>query len=144
VSFIAPTLPAGTIVPAVVTLTITATNTGGAASAPEFTTVTVNPIADSIIVTSAVYRTTKQRLVITATSSVVSPNVILTLQPFLTTGGTIFDPTALGNTFTNTGGGLYTLTLVGAPEAAVPPATPLRITSNLGGSAISGLTLIRN
>jgi hypothetical protein len=135
VTFTAPTLPLGQVLPSVVNLTISATNTGGAASAPEFTTVTVNPRADAIAVTSALYRTTKQRLVVTATSSVVSPNVILTQQPYLTVSGTIFDPTTLGAVYTNNGGGLYTLTLVGAPEPAVPPALPIVVKSNLGGTS---------
>jgi hypothetical protein len=134
VSFSAPVLPLGQVVPSVVNLTITARNTGGATSAPEFTTVTVNPLADAISLTTE-YRIGKQRLVLTATSTVVSPNVILTLQPYVTVSGTTFDPTALGNVFTNTGAGLYTLTLVGAPEPAVPPATPLVVKSNLGGTS---------
>ena len=33
----------------------------------------------------------------------------------------------------NTGGGIYTLTLVGAPEPAVPPAKPIVVGSSLGG-----------
>ena len=46
---------------------------------------------------------------------------------------------------TNNGGGLYTLTLVGAPEPAIPPATPLVVESNLGGvSPPHGLDRIRN
>src|SRR6185369_2247185 len=133
VSFTAPVLPLGQITPSVVNLTITARNTGGATSAPEFTTVTVNPLADAVALTSTEYRIGKQRLVLTATSSVVSPNVVLTLQPYVTVSGTTFDPTALGSVFTNTGAGTYTLTLVGAPEPAVPPATPLVAKSNLGG-----------
>jgi hypothetical protein len=135
VSFTAPVLPLGQVVPSVVNLTITARNTGGATSAAEFTTVTVNPLPDSVALTSSEYRIGKQRLVLTATSSVVSPDVILTLQPYVTVGGTTFDPTALGSVFTNTGAGTYTLTLVGAPEPAVPPATPLVVKSNLGGTS---------
>ena len=136
-------LPAGS--PAVtLSFSVVATNTAGASSAPEFTQVTVSPQADSVVITSAEYRTGKQRLILNATSSVVSPNVVLTLLPYVTTAGTTFDPTALGATFTNNGGGLYILTLVGAPEPAVPPATPLVVTSNLGGrSAPSALTRIR-
>jgi hypothetical protein len=66
----------------------------------------------------------------------VSPNVVLTLQPYVTTNGTTFDPAQLGNVLTNTGGGTYTLTLVGAPEPAVSPAKPIVVTSNLGGSSL--------
>jgi hypothetical protein len=144
VSFNAPLLPVGQVTSSVVTLTIIARNSGGVSSAPSTTTVTVNPLTDAVVVTSAVYRTSKQRLVITATSSVISPSVVLTLQPYLTVGGTTFNPTNLGAVFTNNGSGLYTLTLVGAPQPAPPPATPLIIKSNLGGSSPpSALTQIR-
>jgi hypothetical protein len=43
---------------------------------------------------------------------------VLKLQPYLTVSNTWFDPSTLGNTFTNTGAGIYTFTLVGAQ----PPA----------------------
>ncbi|HEY6808936.1 MAG TPA: hypothetical protein VI160_09135 [Gemmatimonadales bacterium] len=132
-TFTAPTLPLGQVTSVIINLTITATNTGGAVSAPEFTTVTVNPLPDAVAVTAAQYRLSKQRLDVTATSTVVSPNVILKLQPYLTTTGTTFDPSTLGNTFTNTGGGIYTLTLVGCPEPAVAPAKPIVVKSNLNG-----------
>ncbi|MGB7621026.1 MAG: hypothetical protein WBN92_01635 [Terriglobia bacterium] len=139
------TLPVGTTTSTVLQFSVTATTAGGS-SAPATTSVTVNPAPDAVIITSAVYRTSKQRLDIAASSSVVSPNIILTLQPYLTAQGTMFNPTTLGGTaniFTNNGGGLYIITLVGAPEPAVPPATPLIVTSNIGGRGTSALTLIR-
>jgi hypothetical protein len=156
VSFTAPTLPVGQVVPSVINLTITARNTLGLTSAPEFTTITVNPIPDNVLITNAEYRTGKQRLAITATSSVVSPNVILKLNPYVCAvpqpvgapacaqPANTFDPATLGNTFVNNGGGLYTITLVGAPEPAIPPALPLTVTSNLGTtSSPHGLDRIR-
>ena len=155
VTFTAPTLPVGQVTPSVVNLTITAQNTLGATSAPEFTTVTVKPLPDAVLITNAEYRTSKIRLVVTASSSVISPNVVLTLNPYVCAvpalAGTLpcpggsFDPATIGNTFTNNGGGLYTMTLVGAPEPAVPPALPLTATSNLGTtSPAHGLDRIRN
>ena len=157
VFFTAPTLPLGQVLPSVVNLTITATNSAGVTSAPEFTTVTINPLPDVVAVTAAEYRTGKQRVDITATSSVVSPNVVLTLQPYLTEAGTIYDPDpangGLGNVFTNTGGGIYTITLVGAPAPACGnpagyqtpcSATPIDVKSNLNGdSGFVALTRIR-
>jgi hypothetical protein len=133
---------------------IVATNSAGVSSLTEFTTVTVNPLADSVVITSAEYRTGKVRLILTATSSVISPTVNLFLNPYacnvtqppgvLPCPGGVFDPAVLGNAFTNAGGGLYNLTLVGAPEPAVPPATPLTVRSSLGGvSAASALTRVR-
>jgi hypothetical protein len=157
VFFTAPILPVGQVVPSVVTLTITATNSGGATSAPVSTTVTINPLPDLVAVTAAEYRTSKQRLDITATSSVVSPNVVLTLQPYVTDTGAVYNPDpaagGLGNVFTNTGGGIYTITLVGAPRPACGnpagyqtpcPATPIDVRSNLNGdSGFVSLTRIR-
>ncbi len=128
---------------------IWATNSANVSSAHEFTSVTINPIADNVTVTAAEYRIGKRRLSLTATSNVVSPNVALTLQPYVTTTGTTYSPCpadgGLGCVFTNAGGGLYTLDLVGVPEPAVPPATPLVVRSNLGGASPgTALTRIRN
>jgi hypothetical protein len=143
-TFTTPALPAGQVTPATVDLTISATNASGAMSAPVFTTVTITPVADLVAVTAAQYRTGKQRLDVTATSSVVSPNVVLKLQPYLTSTGNTFDPSTLGNTFTNTGGGIYTITLVGAPEPAIAPATPIVVRSNLGGQSFPVAITVRN
>jgi hypothetical protein len=144
ISFTAPVLPIGQVTSTSVTLTITAQNSAGVTSAPVTATVTVKPLPDAVLISTTEYRTSKQRLIVNATSSVVSPNVVLTLQPYVTISGTTFDPSLLGNVFTNNGGGLYILTLVGAPEPAVPPATPLVVISNLGGqSPPHGLDKIR-
>jgi hypothetical protein len=142
VTFTAPTLPVNTVTSAVITLSITATNNLGQVSAPVSTTVTVKPLPDAVTITSAVYRTSKQRLDLGASSSVVSPNLVLTLQPYLTATGSMFTPPAPA-TLTNQGNGTYIATFVGVPEPAIPPATPIIITSNIGGSGVSGLTLIR-
>lgn len=123
---------------------IVAKNSAGVSSAPTTTSVTIVPPPDVVALTVADYRTGKQRLILTATSSVVSPTVVLTLRPYLTNTGTTFNPATLGNTFTNTGAGIYTLTLVGAPEPALPNATPLTVSSSAGGvSPPHGLDLIR-
>jgi len=56
------------------------------------------------------------------------------------------DPAAggVGNVFTNNGGGLYILDMVGAPEPAVPPAVPIVVKSSLGGSSVpTGITKLR-
>lgn len=148
VTFTAPTLPLGQVTASVINLTITATNSANVVSAPALTTVSVNPLPDTVTITSAEYRTSKQNLIINATSSVVSPNVVLTLQPYVTSSGNTYNPDpaagGVGNTFTNNGSGSYTLSIAGVPEPAVPPATPLVVKSNLNGvSAPSGLTRIR-
>jgi len=167
VNFTAPALPAAQVTPTVINLTITARNTANSISAPEATTITVNPLPDAVAITATEYRTGKQRLVINASSSVVSPNVILTLQPYACqtvagqptcppTGVYNPDPAAggVGNVLTNNGGGLYIGTLVGAPAPAcnlpngafATPCTaaPLQVKSNHNGlSPFHGLDKIR-
>jgi hypothetical protein len=138
------TLPLGQVVNDVLTFSVIATANGGASSAPVSVTVTVKPVADSVAITNSVYRISKQRLNITATSSIVNPNLTLTLQPYQTALGTTFDPSILGVTLTNTGGGIYTLILVGAPQPAASPARPLTVKSSLGGtSPATALTTLR-
>ena len=141
VSFNAPALPVGQIVPTVVTLTITAKIGNGTASAPVTVPVSIVPAPDTITLTTE-YRISKQRLVITAVST--NPGVTMTLQPYLTDDGvTTFDPSALGNTFAIVGG-IPTLTLVGAPHPACNPGgafatpcarSPILVKSNIGGSS---------
>jgi len=134
-----PVLPPGQ--PATtIQISLVATNSVGVASLPQTVTIVVNPIPDQVAVTSVVYRIGKQRLDVTASSNVVSPNVILMLQPYLTVNGTIFDPGATG-IMLNTGGGLYTLTIVGAQEPAA--GVNLFVVSNLGGSGSSAVTKLR-
>jgi hypothetical protein len=157
ITFTAPTLPVGQVTSSVVNLTITATNSAGVASAPEFTSVTINPLPDVVTPTSAIYRVNNKRLIITATSSVNSANVVLTLQPYVTITGSTYNPDpaagGAGNVFTNTGGGTYSLTLNGVPEPACGnpggnttpcPSRPLDIKSNLNGdSGFFALTRIQ-
>ena len=156
ITFTAPTLPVGQIGSNVVNLTITATNSAAVASAPEFTTVTVVPLPDVISFTGLLeqYRLNNRRLTLNVTSSVVSANVVLKLQPYVTVTGTTYNPDpaagGVGNTFTNNGGGAYTLVLNGVPEPAcgnpnVPcPTRPLDVKSNLNGdSGFFALTDIR-
>jgi hypothetical protein len=94
----------------------------------------VTPPADQVQITNVEYRADKQRLIVTATSSVASQDIILTLQPYVTATGTTFDPALLGNIFTNGPPlGTYTLIVVGVPQPAAPPATPLTARSSAGG-----------
>jgi hypothetical protein len=158
ITFNAPVLPIGQVTNSVITLTTTATNSAGLVSAPDSTTVTVTPLPDVIGHAGLQqYRINARRLILNATSSVVSPNVVLKLQPYVTTTGTTYNPDpaagGVGNTFTNAGGGVYTLTLNGVPEPACGnpngnvapcPTKPLDIKSNLGGDSLPfALTDIR-
>jgi len=116
-----------------------ATNSAGAVSGPAITAVTVKLPTDVVTVTAVQYRTLKQRLLLTATSSVVNAAVVLTLQPYTSITGVIVDP-GVNGTFLNNGAGLYTLDLVGVPQPAANAI--LTVTSNLGGSGTSPLTSV--
>lgn len=141
------------------TYSVTATNANGTSPAQ-----TVNVVVTASVPTNVtllnVYRTAKQRLVITATS--VDPTVAsMVLQPYLTETGTIFDPATLGAaglTVSLVTPGAFTLTAVGAPAPAcnlggpyaTPCAqTPLTVKSVnaagvvIGTSPATGLTTIR-
>jgi hypothetical protein len=138
------TLPLGQVTNDVFVFTVVGT-ANGSASSPVSVTVTVKPVPDGLLVTTAEYRTSKQRLIINITDTLVSPNVVLKLSPYKTTSGAIFDPTLLGNTFTNNGAGLYVLTLVGAPQPAAGTANGagLTVTSNIGGTVTTPLLTVR-
>jgi hypothetical protein len=116
--------------------TLTVTNSLCVSSAPDVTTVTVQPIPDTITITLVEYRAGKQRLTVNATSSVVSPNLDLTLQPYTSTSGA----TVAGGAMTNLGAGNYQIVLVGVPQ---PNATGVTVTSNLGGNRTSPITRLR-
>jgi hypothetical protein len=145
VAFNAPVLPLNQTVPSAVNLTITVKNSAGVVSAPVFTTVTVRPLPDVVAIASAISTVGIHRLVITATST--NTNAILTLQPYVTTTGSVYNPDpaagGLGNVFTNIAG-VLTIDLLGVPQPALPPARPLIVNSSVGGvSPPSGLTRIK-
>ena len=112
-------------------------------------------MADTVLVTSAEYRISKQRLILTATSNAAGP-VTLKLQPYLTTTGLVYNPAAsaggLGDTFT-LAAGVFTLDITGAPAPACGnpagyitpcPSKPLDIKSSGGGDTLPfSLTKIR-
>lgn len=129
-TFTAPVLPAGSG-PRVLTFSLTVTNTTGVSSAPDTATVIVNPPSDTLTITSAVYLRRRQRLTVTATSSVVTGGSSLTLSS--ATGATIAP-----SVMTDLGGGRFTLTLNGVGQ----PST-ITITSSLGGSVTGPLTRVR-
>lgn len=152
VSFTAPVVAA--VTPA--TLSLTATNTAPVTSAAVTVNVTINPppVGDTVLITSAEYRTGKQRLIITATSNVAG--VTLKLQPYITTTGVVYDPApsagGLGDTFTFAAG-VFTLDITGAPAPACGnaagyqtpcPSKPLDVLSSGGGDSLPfALTKIR-
>lgn len=157
VNFTAPVLPLGQVLDSVINLTITATNTAGVTSAAEYTTACIEALADRITSQLTEYRVNNKRVVINVTSSVVSTNVILTLQPYVTSTGTTYNPDpaagGVGNVFTNNLNGTYSLTINGVPAPACGnaggyktpcPTKPLDVKSNLNGdSGPLALTSIR-
>ena len=85
------------------------------------TTVTVNPQADAVTITAVEYRTSKQRLTVNVTDSVVAANLLLTLKGQLNWTDT---------TMQNLGGGLYQVVLVGVQQP-----TSVTVKSALGATA---------
>ncbi|QOT79435.1 hypothetical protein [Cupriavidus basilensis] len=136
-------VPIGQTTADVLSYTVVATDSvTGAKSRPVTGTASFTPAADVERITVAEYRVAKQRLDITAVSSVANAKVVLTLQPYKTTNGKVFDPASVGNTLTNNGGGNYTITIVGVPQPG--PGEGLVVKSNLGGeSPPTPLTRIR-
>lgn len=126
-TFTAPIVPPG---PAA-SLTFKLTATDGAQTASGNVTVTVNPTAsDAVTGLTAQYRTTKQRLTVSAGSSA-SPVAQLTMQAYksgVPQGG----PQPLPFV----GGNLYTIILVGVAQ----PDT-VKVTSDHGGSATTTVSI---
>ena len=117
--------------------TDTVTNT---ASAPVTATITVTPAAGVDTITAATYRVAKQRLIVTATSSIVSPSIVMRLMPYKTTAGVPFDPSTVGNILTNNGAGTYILDIAGAPQPG--PGNVLQVQSSDGAvSPLKAVTL---
>jgi hypothetical protein len=158
INFTAPILPLNQLTPTLVTVNVTATNTGNLPSAAQPTTVTVNPIPDVITVASAEYRTSLKRLIITVNDA--NPNVTLKLQSYVTSTGTTYNPDpaagGVGNVFTNNNNGTYSLTINGVPAPACGnplgyqtpcPTPPLDVKSNIqnvpGDTGFFALTRIR-
>ena len=104
----------------------TATNANGASSPVTVTVTATASVPVNITFGGTLeYRTSKTRLVMTATST--DPNVTsMVLQPYLTETGTTFDPASLGANLTVSvvAPGSFAFTLVGAPRPAC----------NLGGT----------
>jgi hypothetical protein len=134
-----------------VTITLTATKVlNGAVIGTATSTFTLNvsptKVADTVIITSVVYRLSKGRLDVSATSSVVqqSPSncsVTNVLPGCMKTTLDITNP-ATGQPYAalmqNLGNGTYTVTFTGiiAPNLVT-------VTSGNGGSAVSGVTKVR-
>jgi hypothetical protein len=128
-----------------VQISITATNTGNKVSAAIIATVTVSAApADTVTITNVTYRTGKQRLILAVTDAPAS-NAVLKLLPYVYVKNnvdTIFNPAVLGDVLTNGGGGLYTMTLVGAPQPKA--GATITVKSSAGGSGSTNTVLIRN
>jgi K319L-like, PKD domain len=141
------------------TYSVTATNANGASPA-QTVNIVVTAAVPSNVTLANVYRTAKQRLVITATSTDLTV-ASMVLQPYLTEAGTMFDPATLGAaglTVSLVTPGSFTVTAVGAPAPAcnlggvyATPCsqTPLTVKSLnaagvvIGTSPATGLTTIR-
>ena len=102
------------------TYSVTATNANGTSPATTVTVSVTASVPTNITFGGTLeYRISKQRLVMTATST--DPTITgMTLMPYLTDSGTIFDPATLGASLTISlvTPGTWTITAVGAPKPA--------------------------
>ena len=134
VTFVAPVVPFG-LPQAVLTFQLVVTNGNGVASVPATVSIAVNPVATDVVAISLVeYRIAKQRLTVDATSTAPLGTARLTMQAFDRNG----NPQGAPQNMPFIGGGIYEVILVGAPQP-----TTVRVTSNFGGSATSGITRLR-
>jgi len=83
-----------------------------------------------VLITIAEYRTGKQRLTVTASSSIANGTPVLSLAGYGPNGTSLQMPYV--------GGGLYTVILTGVAQ----PDT-VTVNSNLGGTRTSALTKVR-
>jgi hypothetical protein len=128
--YTAPAFAAGTII----NLSLLATNSAGSNTASASLTLT-----DIVTISSSAYGVSKKTLTMKAKSS--STSAVLKLMPYLTTGGSIYDPSLLGNTF-KLSKGVWSLTLSGVPQPAAGTllTAGLQVKSSLGG--ISPITAL--
>ena len=135
-TFTAPVVPtlAG---PTSLVFTVTAhSDAAGAVDGSTTVTVIVNPQVDDVTITSVVYRQAKARLVITATD--VTPNVFLTVTLDVINQATGLPWTGVMGPAIPAAPGTFSITFsnIAAPNLVT-------ITSSGGGSATSGITLLR-
>jgi hypothetical protein len=134
-TFTAPSVQAGTAAKLVFQLVVR--NGLGQVSAADTVNVTVNPVITDIVNISLVeFRTTKGRLTVDAgsTAQTAIPSAQLTMQAFDASG----KPQGPPQLMPFIGGGIYEIILSTAPQP-----TTVKVTSDHGGSATSGITKLR-
>jgi len=135
-TFTAPIVPtlAG---PTSFVFTVTAhSDAAGAVDGSTTVTVVVNPQVDDVTITAVVYRQAKARLVITATD--VTPNVVLTVTLDVINQATGLPWTGVMGPAIPAAPGTFSITF-----ANIAAPNLVTITSSGGGSATSGVTLLR-
>ena len=103
---IAPGQPDG-----ILTFNLKVTNAASLSSSTQVS-ITLKPVADSISITSAVYRVAKARLTVNVTDTYVSPNIKITCTLPITNPAT---GKPVSGVMTNGLNGLYTITFTGWP-----------------------------
>jgi hypothetical protein len=99
-------------------------NNGFLASTASKVTIHVVSVPDTVAITAVVYRISKQRLDVTATSSIIDGTPVLSLQGFGVNGTDLV--------MANAGAGTYTIIVQGITEPL-----SVTVTSSAGGSASS-------
>jgi hypothetical protein len=122
----------------VFTFTVTATSSvaPNAVSAPLTVTVSVAPVTDTIVPNNIVYRRTKSRLIVAANDF--TPGVTLTVTLDIINPATGLPWQAVMGPIIPFAQGVYEVTI-----SNIPLPNQVTITSSAGGSAVTGVTVLR-
>lgn len=134
-TFTAPIVPtlAG---PTSLVFTVTGTSAASGLSGTATVTVVVNPQTDDVTITSVVYRQAKARLIVNVTD--LTPNIVLTCTLDVINQATGLPWTGVMGPAIPAAPGTYSLTF-----ANIDAPNVVTVTSSAGGSATSGVTLLR-
>lgn len=116
--------------------TVSATSAASGLTGTSTVTVVVNPATDTVTITSVVYRQAKARLIINVTD--VTPNVVLTTTLDVINQGTGQPWTGVMGPAIPAAPGTYSITF-----SNITAPNQVTVTSSGGGSATSGITLLR-
>jgi hypothetical protein len=134
-TFTAPTVPPLTA-PSTLSFTVTALSSNTGLSSTTSVNVTVNPITDTVGITSATYTTTKASLTVNATDATPSVTLTCTLNTINPATGKPW--TGVMGPTTPPVAGSYTIIFTGLTQP-----TNVTVTSTGGGSASSAVTRVR-
>ncbi|HEU4414316.1 MAG TPA: hypothetical protein VFT65_05990 [Candidatus Angelobacter sp.] len=134
-TFTAPTVPE--LTPSqTFTFTVTGTSAASGLSSTSTVTVIVQPVTDTIVISNIVYRRTKGRLIVNVSDF--TPGVTLTCTLDILNPATGLPWSGVMNPIIPFAQGVFSLRF-----SNIPPPNLVTITSDAGGTASSGVTVLR-